>query len=39
MVDGSFFESLDQIGRLTRNSGKPFGGIQLGRNYYIMTHS
>ena len=30
MIDGMFFEALDQIGRVVRGqSTKPFGGIQL----------
>ena len=29
MIDGTFFEALDAIGRTVRKSSKPFGGIQL----------
>ncbi|RMZ90363.1 hypothetical protein DV736_g2396, partial [Chaetothyriales sp. CBS 134916] len=29
MVDGTLFDKLEQIARMIRNSGRPFGGIQL----------
>ncbi|KXH58904.1 DNA repair and recombination protein pif1 [Colletotrichum salicis] len=29
MVDGELFDKLSQIGRIIRNNGKPWGGIQL----------
>ena len=29
MVDGDLFDKLEQIGRLLRNNGRPWGGIQL----------
>lgn len=29
MVDGELFDKLSQIGRLLRNNGRPWGGIQL----------
>ena len=29
MVDGDLFDKLSQIGRLIRNNGRPWGGIQL----------
>lgn len=29
MVDGELFDKLSQIGRLIRNNGRPWGGIQL----------
>ena len=29
MMDAAFFEKLDELGRLLRESDKPFGGIQL----------
>lgn len=29
MVDGDFFDKLEEIARKIRNNGRPFGGIQL----------
>jgi ATP-dependent DNA helicase PIF1 len=29
MVDGELFDKLEEISRLLRNNGRPFGGIQL----------
>lgn len=29
MVDGDLFDKLEEIARLIRNNGRPFGGIQL----------
>lgn len=29
MIDGRFWDKLEELGRLIRSSGKPFGGIQL----------
>lgn len=29
MIDGRFWDRLEQLGRLIRSSNKPFGGIQL----------
>lgn len=29
MVDGDFFDKLEEISRRIRNNGRPFGGIQL----------
>lgn len=29
MIDGTLFDKLEAMGRLLRNSDKPFGGIQV----------
>lgn len=29
MVDGDFFDKLEELARKVRNNGRPFGGIQL----------
>ena len=29
MVDGDLFDKLEEIARIIRNNGRPFGGIQL----------
>lgn len=29
MVDGEFFDKLEELARKIRNNGRPFGGIQL----------
>ena len=29
MVDGDFFDKLEELARKIRNNGRPFGGIQL----------
>ncbi len=29
MIDGKFFDKLEQVGRMVRDDMKPFGGIQI----------
>jgi hypothetical protein len=31
MIDGRFWDKLEELGRMVRNSSKPFGGIQVSR--------
>src|SRR3569833_1792604 len=38
MVDGELFDKLSQIGRILRNNGRPWGGIQLVITDNLIQH-